>query len=79
MAVCHHRRGVRRQLLGSLSLEEAEVLDRVAHSASQQLVDRALHRLADGIPQRHLEPGEHEGAEAPGAARTVGGEMGLVQ
>ena len=52
--------GVFGQLLGGVSLDEAEVVDLVAHGAAEQPVDRPAGGLAEDVPQRHLQAGEDE-------------------
>ena len=67
--------GVLHQLLGRVALDEPEVVDFVADGAAEEPVHRLAGGLADRVPQRHLEPGQHEVreprhvVEAPEVAR----------
>ena len=52
--------GVLHQLVRRVALYEPEVVDLVAHGAAEEPVDRLAGGLADRVPERHVDAGEHE-------------------
>ena len=66
------------QLIGRVALDEAEILDLVAHRAAEQLVQRQVRRLADGVPQRQLDAGQGLREIARRTAGAAGVEAVLV-
>ena len=52
--------GVLHQLVRGVALDEAEVVDLVADGAAEEPVHRLAGGLADRVPERHLDAGQHE-------------------
>src|SRR5262249_41271321 len=78
VALRHAVLGLLRDLLRRAPLHVVEVVDLLAHGATEQAVERLAAGLAAGIPQRHVDAGEGEvrghGLEGPDG---VDGELAL--
>ena len=71
-------RGLTCDFLGGFPLREAEVAHLVSHRAAQQLVDGAVHGLAHGIPQRHLQTRERLACKFGSPAGLLAPEQRIV-